>query len=191
MTKPDDELQRLWLSQKVTSIDTHQIKQDCRKQTLKQRMYTLMDFVCLIPLVILLVISWEEMSKPAALMMSVLCTVMIALLGYMTRLRWIAVSGFHSTTATFLDMLIKQMNNNAQIALLTKHSCWATVLFLVSFYAVMYFLGELTADKITKALIAVGVVSLLMPVIYWWANKREHRFRRKAQQLRELKSSAE
>ncbi|WP_414829086.1 hypothetical protein [Alteromonas sp. H39] len=187
MTTHDDELARLWQAQKVATIDTAQIEKDIRRQTLKQRLYLFLDFACLIPVVIFFIIKWNELSSAAATMILVLLVVTTPIFVYMARLRWLAASGFHAATANYLDMLIKQMRNNARIAWLTKHSSWTTAVFLLGFYAVLYFMGEVPEERQTKALLAIVITSVAMAGFYQWAQRREARFHKKAEELLALK----
>ena len=187
MTTHDDDLARLWQTQKVATIDTAQIKKDFRRQTLKQRLYLFLDFACLVPMVIFFIYQWDQLSRAAATMIVLLLVVTTPIFIYMARLRWLAAGGFHEATADYLDMLIKQMRNNARIAWLTKHSSWTTALFLVGFYAVLFALGEVPPERQSKAILAMGVISVAMAGFYQWARKREARFQKKADELLALK----
>ena len=187
MTTPDDDLARLWQTQKVSTIDAGQIEKDCRRQTLKQRAYLFLDFACLIPMVIFFIYQWDQLSRAAAAMIVVLLVVTTPIFIYLARLRWLAAAGFQTSTANYLDMLIKQMRNNARIAWLTKHSSWTTALFLVVFYAVMFVLGEIPEERQFKAILAIVITSIAMAGFYQWARKREARFQKKAEELLALK----
>ncbi len=187
MTTHDDDLARLWQTQKVSTIDTEQIEKDCRRQTLKQRLYLFLDFACLVPMVIFFTLQWEQLSRAAAIMIVVLLVVTLPIFIYLARLRWLAAAGFQTATANYLDMLIKQMQNNARIAWLTKHSSWTTALFLIGFYAVLFALGEVPQARQSKALLAISITSVAMAGFYFWARKREIRFHQKAEELLALK----
>lgn len=187
MTTHDNDLARLWQAQKVSPIDTAKIEKDFRKQTLKQRLYLFFDFACLIAATIFFIFEWDQLSRAAAVMLTVLLVATVPVFIYMGRLRWVAASGFHTTTTNYLDMLIKQMRNNVRIAWLTKHSSWTTPLFLIGFYVVLFFIGEVPQERMNKAIVAISLTTVLMVAFYQWARKREARFQKKVDELLALK----
>ncbi|GGW91363.1 hypothetical protein [Alteromonas halophila] len=179
----NEELSELWQSQPVSDVDIAQIKQDFRGQVIKQRCYMLLDVLGMLPAILLVWLGWASFSPLAAGMLVGLGMVLLPVVGYLLWLRRIAAFGSASTTTEYLHQLTRQMQNNARIAWLTRHSAWLTPLFIAVFYLVMFVRGEMTPDRYPVVAGALLGMCCLMAVFYRWALLRERRFTRLAKQL--------
>ena len=186
MSEPDNDLMSLWQAQPVSRVDLEKIQRDYRSQTIKQRCYMLLDILGMMPLVLLVWYTWDDFSTVAAGMIVALGIVMLPVVGYLIWLRRVTAFGRARSTSDYLQLLTRQMKNNARIAWLTKHSAWLTSLFIVVFYLIIFLQGELPEEKYTMVGAALTGICLLMAGFYRWAQKREQRFMRQFEALVEL-----
>lgn len=173
--KNDDDLTTLWQQQPVTNIDIEEVKSAFKKEQKKQRLFMLLDFLGVVPTAFIIYWKWDMFSTLASIMIVGVYLLCIPLLAYQLWLRRVVAFNNTQKTQGHLESLIKQMENNAKIAWLTKHSCWLAILFLVVFMGTMYLQGELSEGSNMKRLISLGITFGALGWAYQWANKRERK----------------
>lgn len=119
---------------------------------------------------------WGNMSSVGHTIFYLMLIISLPLLAYQLWLRRVAAFYKDSQTADHLSKLTKQIKNNITIALITKHSTWIAMLFGLAFILERYVQGELSSDKIIRAVFAMTAMSVAMLVWFIWAHKRQKRF---------------
>lgn len=186
MNKPGSPLNDLWQQQQIDPIDVKQLQKDFFRQQLKQRLYMFMDIMSMVFFVAVLFWAWSKMDSLEIGIMVGLFIITVPFVAYLVWLRRHAAFGQVSDTRDYIDSLVRQMRNNARIAFLTKHSAWVTELFMLLFNGLMYWQGNIEAEKVNSVLVILGVTTLGMIGFYVWAHRRQQRFEREKARLQAL-----
>lgn len=179
-----DDLNALWQTQPVSTLDANDIVKRARTQRTKQRFYMFMDVLSMFPIFLYV---YMDIDLPITLHVFVLLCGGLGVLTilYFAKLRWHGMFQDSLDTGQYTHLLYKQLRNNAQIAYFNKHCGWVMVLALL----VAFFLNGLFTQASTESIIkdmlkalAFGMAMMVPWVI--WAHRREKRFRQEAEQLR-------
>lgn len=73
---------------------------------------------------------------------------------------------------------------------MTKHSTWIAMLFGLVFILERFVQGELSSDKIIRAVFVFTAMSIVMLVWFIWAHKRQKRFEHQLKTLIALKTTS-
>lgn len=189
MAEQQDPLQSLWQQQSVNAIDMSDVRKRFRAQRWKQRCYLTLDILAMLPLTYVLLFMQDEFAATPMgwLGLWVLGGICLVFVLYIAWLRRHALFGGEAQTEDHLKKLSKQFANNARIAMLTKHSCWVTVLMLFVYYLVMYEAGEIDAEQWRSILfILLPLTCVVMFAMGGWAHRRQRRFERDWERLQSM-----
>ncbi|MFT5540985.1 MAG: hypothetical protein ACI97K_001565 [Glaciecola sp.] len=183
-----DELGSLWREQTEMNLNLNEIKKLADSQRWKQRFYIFMDLLSLTPFLLILFFK-IELSLTLQVFIALCFVLSIIIIIYFIKLRWASAFSHQKSTEDFTKNLLVQLHNNARIAYINKHSAWIitiAVLIFISFNA--WFMGW-DGDKAFSGLLAAALLSLLLFVPWYiWANKRQIRFEKEAQSIKDLLS---
>ncbi|WP_026376114.1 hypothetical protein [Aestuariibacter salexigens] len=173
-----DPLQQLWQSQPTSAIDIDNIKRRLRNLRIKQWGYTFLDLAGLVVVFVVLWISRNDLHVTLQIGLGIVLVATVGLTGYLLWLRRHALFIHSLSTEQYVETLKLQLANNVKIAWLTRHSSWVTALLMILMWVGFGLYGDMSPQRYVQKL-AIVLVSLavFMPMIWWWASKREARFK--------------
>lgn len=183
MSDTNDLFTQLWQSQATQTLDIQALKRDFARQKWKQKLYLLFDFLAMLPMLYIFFFMNDKFSTAAFIGFSAMVVVALSCFGYTAWLRRHALLGQAESTLEYLALLRSQYVNNQRIAWLTKHSIWVSMLMLIAFYGMLFFIGEVKDGKLPILIYVIIGFSVVGAFIYRWAHKRELMFRDKVEQL--------
>ncbi len=174
MNNNHNDLSALWQAQPVKTIDVEEVKRTFFAERKKQRLFMVLDFLGVVPPMVLIWWKWSTFSLVAGGMILAMLLLCLPILFYQLWLRRVTAFGGDLQTRGYLESLIKQMKNNARIAWMTKHSCWVAIGFLLIFNVVLYLQGELTSsEQMVKSTVFLGISAVVLVFVYRWASRRQ------------------
>jgi hypothetical protein len=187
MADNQDPLKQLWLQQEVVLPDISQVSKRWHKVRLKQWCYVALD---VLSLCFCFLIVWHNAGKLDGLSMTFMVVVMLVsavFVAYITWLRRFSFGWSSASTDEHIQRLLKQIENNIKIAILSLHSVWFVTLLTVVFYASLYYFEVFPEDRfIRKLTITLGIHAVVMPGIWIWASRRKKRFSKELAELKQL-----
>ena len=191
MTNNTDELAALWQTQSVQEIDVARIQRELRSQRWKQRLYMLVDVLGPVPLALVLYYSSDKLPLSALIIIWATLIISVPFVIYFLWLRRHAAFTKAVDTRSHVNVLYRQVANNAKIAFYTKHSCWVSSVMLIVFFG-----GEIfkTLSGNEEELSLVRIVLWLGAGIagcfgcYIWARNRERKFKARMDELAAIQS---
>lgn len=191
MTNETDDLAALWQTQTVQQIDLESIKRELQMQRWKQRLYMLIDMIGPVPLALILYYQSDTLPFKAILMLWATLIITVPFVVYFLWLRRHAAFVTAVDTQSYVNVLYRQLANNAKIAFYTKHSCWVSSVILVVFFGREIF-NTLSASEEGLSLVKIafwlGMGLICSFGCYIWARGRERKFRVKMDELALIKS---
>lgn len=191
MTNNTDDLAALWQTQDVQQIDVDRIQRELQMQRWKQRLYMLVDVLGPVPLALILYYQSDTLPFTAQLVLWATLLITIPFVGYFLWLRRHAAFSDGVDTQSYVNVLYRQIANNAKIAFYTKHSCWVSSVILVLFFGGEIF-KTLSASEEGLSFVRIGVWLGLGLVFsfgcYVWARGRERKFRARMEELAAIRS---
>ena len=184
----DKQLTELWQRQETPAIDAKKLTASLSRMRWKQLFYVCLDFGAVILAYIVMFSVKERFSATFFYGMLVFISVSGVFAGYLLYLRrHVLKIRFQSkSTSTFLQVLIAQTHNNARIAWITKHSCWASWLMLLIFWLIIGRYDDMPHDEWQRKTIISAVLGFLLFIPMWfWAAWRERKFIRQEQDLKQ------
>lgn len=174
MNDNDNDLSALWQAQPVNAIDVEEVKRTFFTERKKQRLFMVLDFLGVVPPMVLIWWKWSSFSLVAGGMILAMLVLCVPVLIYQLWLRRVTAFGGDLQTRGYLESLIKQMKNNARIAWMTKHSCWVAMAFLLIFNVVLYVQEEFaSSEHMMKTAVFMGISAVVLVFVYRWANRRQ------------------
>lgn len=191
MTNETDDLAALWQTQAVQQIDVEKIERELQMQRWKQRLYMLVDLLSPVPLGLVLFYQSEKLSFAPLLVLWATLIITIPLAVYFLWLRRHAAFTAAVDIQSHVNVLYRQVSNNAKIAFYTKHSCWVASLILILFFGNEIF-TTLAANEdglpVVRIAVWLGVGLVFCLGCFEWARRRERKFRARMNELAAIRS---
>jgi hypothetical protein len=177
MTNNQDLLNQLWQQQSVERADVSLINKQWKLLRMKQRLYVAVDVMSvLIPFIFILLYA-DKLDKFTFIFALFVMALSLPFIIYITWLRRFSLGWSSVDTEEHIQKLNKQITNNIKIAYVTKHSVWPTILVPIVHFSGLYYLDVFTVEKlIYKSQFSIGILVIMLPCIWIWANKRQKRF---------------
>lgn len=168
----NNELAALWQQQPTLNVNVEEIVNLAKSQRRKQRFYMVLDFLSLLPLVVILFLDLKLSPLLQAFLLANAVAAIIVV-SYFTKLRWHSAFGQLKSTTEYINVSLQQLRNNARIANINKHLAWVAAVGGILIVLAQIYLGE---DEIGSAFIRISVLIILLLTWTVWAYKREKRF---------------
>lgn len=177
MTNDQDPLNQLWQQQSVEKPNVKVIGKQWKRVQLKHRLYAILDIMSLVLPFYFILFYVEKLDSFTRILLICIFVLCVPFVVYIIWLRRFAIVWSSSGTEQHIQKLRKQITNNIKIAFVTKHSVWPTMLIPVVHFSGLYYLDVFTVDKlIYKSQFSIGILVIMLPCIWVWANKRQKRF---------------
>ena len=184
MTNKQDPLVSLWQQQQVRLPDLAVIRNQWNKVQWQQRLYYSLDIISCLMVIALFFWSYEKFQWFGKIWMSLVVLSVLIFTFYLGWLRRHALRLVDSSTDDYLHKLRLQFSNNVKIAHITKAFVWAISLATFIYYFGTWALEIIPADKwLKKATFSLIFFAFFIPPTWYWANKREQKFRREIAEL--------
>jgi hypothetical protein len=184
MTDKQDPLVDLWQQQQVILPDLAAIQKQWHKVQWQQRLYYSLDIISCLMVIGLFFWSYDKFQWFGKIWMGAIVFGVLILTLYLGWLRRHALRLVDSCTDDYLHKLRLQLSNNVKIARITKASIWAISLATLIYYFGTWAFELIPPDKwLRKAKFSLIFFAFFIPPMWYWANKREQKFKREIKEL--------
>ena len=184
MTNKQDPLVNLWHQQQVRLPDIAELKIRWQKLQWQQRLYYTLDVVAFLFTAAFCAWKYPKLQWFGQIWVGLMMVSLLILTIYLGWLRRHALRDMGANTENYLHKLRAQFSNNIKIAQLTKTSMWITLLAVTILYFGGWLFNTIAPEiLLEKILLSAAILGLLTPCVWYWANKREQKFKREIIEL--------
>lgn len=185
-----DALNQLWQQQQVPRPDQQDLLKRWRKMRWQQWVYLVADVLVMIATGGLL---WYAYHWFAPLMQGILVMVWVGCIAFTIYISWLrrhALVNWQTDTGQYLQLISKQLANNARIAGISGKFALYGVPFNYLFHFAHAWQNDTTLPLfMRKMLWLTAILLVVVAPLWWWFNRREARFKQELANIQAISGS--